>query len=286
MFYREFLPPPPLRPYIHLYGVLEEPLVFEKVQQEKTPPAINKGLMFHYRRDNFLKIDNNTFSGDLPRGFIMPQCTNPQWWTHHGGFGIFSIIFKPGKFGLFFPDPFLEFIDRPLSFELYNDKNLLNLHNEMMEAQNNLERLRLANEYLSEKLKKVKETNQKVQFALNLLLSNPQLNIKQICNHLEYGERHFHRTFSRTFGLSPKKFQCLLRINKVINLMGSGKFQKLTDIAYQAGYADQAHFIRDFKSYTNMTPKAFLKSELNITSLINFREEVVNGRELGRRLLL
>jgi AraC-like DNA-binding protein len=146
-----------------------------------------------------------------------------------------------------------------------------------MAAKDNSERIELSNNYLLEKLKSIKENNAKIQYVMNIFLSRPQLNIKQICTRLEYGERHFHRIFSREFGIPPKKFQCLLRINMAIKMMASGKFNKLTDIAYEAGYSDQAHFIKDFKSFTNMTPSSFLKNKISITILTNYKDEVVDG---------
>jgi AraC-like DNA-binding protein len=36
---------------------------------------------------------------------------------------------------------------------------------------------------------------------------------------------------------------------------------KLSDIAAAAGFADQSHFARTFKRFTNMTPDAYRKSK-------------------------
>jgi AraC-like DNA-binding protein len=36
-----------------------------------------------------------------------------------------------------------------------------------------------------------------------------------------------------------------------------GGFGTLTDAAYQAGYFDQSHFIKDFRLFTGRTPKDF-----------------------------
>jgi AraC-like DNA-binding protein len=35
----------------------------------------------------------------------------------------------------------------------------------------------------------------------------------------------------------------------------------LTDVSYACGYADQAHFIRDFKRFTGESPKNFIKQK-------------------------
>jgi AraC-like DNA-binding protein len=42
----------------------------------------------------------------------------------------------------------------------------------------------------------------------------------------------------------------------------NGEFDKLTDVAYKTGFADQSHFIRSFKEFTQITPNDYLKSGL------------------------
>lgn len=67
-------------------------------------------------------------------------------------------------------------------------------------------------------------------------------------------------TISRYF---PKYFKCTLcdyirkiRIDKSLNLIRSGG-EKLTDIAFASGFADQSHFIRAFKKVTGLLPNEY-----------------------------
>lgn len=64
-------------------------------------------------------------------------------------------------------------------------------------------------------------------------------------------ERHF-RSF---VGTSPKMFSRLVRLQNICRLWDAGK--SLTEIAYEAGYTDQPHLIRDFRLFTNMAPEDF-----------------------------
>jgi AraC-like DNA-binding protein len=41
------------------------------------------------------------------------------------------------------------------------------------------------------------------------------------------------------------------------------RFEKLTDVAYDNGFADQSHFIRSFREFTNVTPNTYLRSLLS-----------------------
>ncbi|MEL7422020.1 MAG: helix-turn-helix domain-containing protein, partial [Bacteroidota bacterium] len=71
--------------------------------------------------------------------------------------------------------------------------------------------------------------------------------------------RRLQQRFKHEIGISPKTFQRTIRINQVIERLVAGP-AKLTDLAYQAGYFDQSHFIRDFRHFTGLTPRTFLKS--------------------------
>ncbi|WP_162847104.1 helix-turn-helix domain-containing protein [Mucilaginibacter gracilis] len=66
--------------------------------------------------------------------------------------------------------------------------------------------------------------------------------------------RYFPVYFSTTLG----EYMCKLKIERALPLLGDGKLS-LTDIAYQCGFADHAHFTRTFKAVTGYLPKQFRK---------------------------
>ncbi len=66
--------------------------------------------------------------------------------------------------------------------------------------------------------------------------------------------KYFSIFFDCTFGEYRRK----LKISKSLELIKNSP-QSVTEIAYHAGFADQSHFIRTFKSVVGFTPKAFQK---------------------------
>lgn len=66
--------------------------------------------------------------------------------------------------------------------------------------------------------------------------------------------RYFPVYFSSTLGEYMRK----LKIERALPLLGDEKLS-LTDIAYQCGFADHAHFTRTFKAVTGYLPKQFRK---------------------------
>lgn len=66
--------------------------------------------------------------------------------------------------------------------------------------------------------------------------------------------KYFRRYFSCTLGVYRRK----LKIEKSIDLIKNTS-KSLSEIAHECGFADQSHFIRNFKAYTGFLPKVFEK---------------------------
>ena len=49
----------------------------------------------------------------------------------------------------------------------------------------------------------------------------------------------------------------------------------LTDLAYEFGYSDQAHFIHDFKAFTNKTPSEYAAEMLKLKEIFHDNQNVV-----------
>jgi AraC-like DNA-binding protein len=82
---------------------------------------------------------------------------------------------------------------------------------------------------------------------------------RQVC----YSSRQLNRVVHQLFGFSAEEITVYKKYVQAVTLMQAGS-SSLTEIAYQAGFYDQAHFCRVFKSYSGMTPKQYStrKSEL------------------------
>ena len=65
------------------------------------------------------------------------------------------------------------------------------------------------------------------------------------------------RQFRAAVGATPKKLSSLARLQHVCRLWDAGK--NLTQIAYEAGYCDQPHMVRDFRRFTGAAPEEFLR---------------------------
>lgn len=69
--------------------------------------------------------------------------------------------------------------------------------------------------------------------------------------------RSINRLFKNSFNLTPKEFLKILRLRRSIEFIKNGHSQITS--AHMAGFSDQSHFIREFKKFSNKTPKKFFK---------------------------
>ena len=69
----------------------------------------------------------------------------------------------------------------------------------------------------------------------------------------------FERLFNELIGANPKEYARIVRFQKSLKLL-QHDFENinLAQLAYQCGYADQSHFIREFKQFSGYTPLALL----------------------------
>jgi len=81
--------------------------------------------------------------------------------------------------------------------------------------------------------------------------------VGHIVEKFAISERALQRLSARRIGLSPKWLIQRRRLHEAAALLRSGDRPHLARVAAELGYADQAHFGRDFRTVTGLTPGQF-----------------------------
>ena len=100
------------------------------------------------------------------------------------------------------------------------------------------------------------------KLVLNLILEihakNGDITIQSLAKKFDIGYKRAERLFRQYVGISPKMYARIVRFNFSVKLFNHPLYT-LTDIAYQAGYFDQNHFIKETVKFTGYTPSKLLK---------------------------
>ena len=89
--------------------------------------------------------------------------------------------------------------------------------------------------------------------------SHGQVQVKEVALQSGYSERQLNRLFLTQVGMNIKNYARLTRFNYVLrHIQTSPCF--FAALSQEAGYFDQAHFDKDFKSISGVSPLNYLKT--------------------------
>jgi len=120
------------------------------------------------------------------------------------------------------------------------------------------ERIAVLNQFFSSFLAKSHPVDKLMFQAIQILKKqNGAVQVQDLAQNAFLSEKQFKRRFQDYSGFNPKSYARILRFESALRKHSSST--KLSDLALQCGYFDQAHFIRDFKAFSGFSPKEFWK---------------------------
>ncbi|TGJ99770.1 AraC family transcriptional regulator [Leptospira semungkisensis] len=169
------------------------------------------------------------------------------------------VLFKEGGASSFFREPMHEIFGMGLSMENFmQSSKVQEIEEKLLEAKTDQERIsRLESILVSEWRGSgfdplIRETIRRIRAAKG------DLRIADLVKGMPISRDSLEKKFRQIIGTSPKQYAGIIRMRNLIDSYSPEK--SLTETAIQAGFFDQAHFIKDFKIFTGQTPKEFFKS--------------------------
>lgn len=260
-----------LATFVKCYWTLEIP----KEQTPKKNTIVPDGcikMIFHYG-DLYKHYDEKGISSFLPRCFVIGQLTKPYEVEPTGETGTFFVCFNPNGFLPFtkFPVKEMENTDVPLEKLFGIEGKEIEL--KILRAKSTSERIDLIETFLFSRLTDTKTIDDIVKSTVETILTaNGQLSIKELSIQNDISRRQLLRKFSSVVGLSPKQLSKTIRLQATLKILLSRRFDSLTDLAFQNEYFDQAHFIKEFKEFTGLTPKEFYGDNLKMSLIFDNKE--------------
>ena len=82
------------------------------------------------------------------------------------------------------------------------------------------------------------------------------LTIGELLVQIPIQERTLERYFESHIGVSPKFYSRIIRLGYIFKL-AKDKPKNWAQVAYQAGFFDQTHFIKNFQEFTGEDPSTY-----------------------------
>lgn len=173
-----------------------------------------------------------------------------------GPLGVMAIYLKP-EAAISVLGSLKEFMNIKVDLrDIFRPSELERLHELLVQSRQSSQRVAHIEAFLVQNARRAPRTSV-AQHAARSLRSRPGLHLSRLAVEMGISARHLSRAFQESFGVGPKRFAKVARIEKVM----AGRREGLTwaDISYACGFCDQSHMIRDFKEIVGKSPTEFFQ---------------------------
>lgn len=263
MIYQKHIPKFPLDNYI-------ESIIFIQGNNKGTGlPKTAMSLVFNLE-DSFKLFTDKDFTNyiDYKKFWLAGLQTKPTNVESYGLSKMLVVQFRTLGAFVFLNDPLHYYTNDYVTLDSIFSKEAEETWEQLQEAKSLNEKFLIVENFLYRKLLTNKLPNKKLISSIEILLDNKiNLSISEICKQLNISRKHLNNLSKEYAGVSPKTLSSLNRLQTTLKNISSSKTGKLTTLAYEQEYFDQAHFINDFKKFTDLKPNEYAKLVENNHSL-------------------
>ncbi len=193
-----------------------------------------------------------------PRIFLAGTLTRP--WLLRAGRRVHTLgmRFRPGAVTAALPVAMAEAADRELPVRaLVGAGPAAVLARALRDAGSAAGRARAAQAWLAVQIALRGRTDDGAGPAVALVLTTRgRVPIAHVARRLGWTPRRMERLFRRDLGIRPKLYARIVRLNAALATLDENERSAAVDVALDAGYFDQAHLLRDFRSLAGRKPRA------------------------------
>lgn len=246
MILREYLPPPVLADVVSSITVLQ----VDRLPGEWEVPLVARGMPSMVYRS----------SGLGTRLLLYGQNVAPMVVRAADRVTMVAWFLRPHRLGSLFAIRAVEATDMEVELDHMPLVREMGLPERLDAAGTVEERLRLMEEFVMRLCAVARDGNGVAGYAARRIADgNGMVALRSLQEELRMTERSLQRLFAEHVGLPPKVYSRVCQFQPAFRQLGVRKFSKLSDIAYENGYADQSHLIRTFREFTGLTPTEYME---------------------------
>lgn len=248
MFFERIKPPDHLCDIIECYWIIEN--------EDRTPVTqkiIPDGfveLIFHYRDPYRISIDGSwttqvrsLLAGQIDKHFYLENC---------GRSGIFGIKLQPTALTQLFGLNMKAYTNRVVDLSKVNEITMEGLEVLLVSEGVHEEKIEAVNRYFENAMRYISLNNIIGAIVKKVIAVHGMISVAELSDLARVGERQLENLFKKYVGLSPKLYARIIRFSYIFELINEKK--SWSDLAYEAAFYDQSHFIRNFRDFTGENP--------------------------------
>lgn len=132
------------------------------------------------------------------------------------------------------------------------------------EAESFQDKIEAFMQYYTKQAQAGSENNLTQAIRKMILRTGGNLKLADLSAYTGYSQRYLNQKIHEAFGMNPKSLMRFIRFQKSVNDLTNGIYGiNYTHTALDAGYYDQAHFIKEFMTFAGLTPSGYIKNLLD-----------------------
>lgn len=138
------------------------------------------------------------------------------------------------------------------------------LKDQLLSARAPLSIITTLDNFFLKQLQRQRPVCEAIKFATDEIMIHPDADtLSQLPGRLHITQRTFQRLFRKYVGVSATEYRRICQFRQSFQQVRSRRFDKLSDVAMDNGFADQSHFVRSFREFSDVTPGQYLDHGLN-----------------------
>lgn len=235
---------------------------FEAGKAEESPlqsclPLGMVEIIVHITEDHSVAHINDSWL-QLPQAYVVGLYKNTVVWKTKGATKIFGIRLMPESLLKLFKVPAATLFSSFTDIDSFFCSSIDEFTDKLRGCSSFAALVQLAEQFLQTKLKSLENGRNYVFEASNIIRqAQGNVTIENLSGKIYISRRQLERGFKEHFGITPKMYMRLIRFRNAYEFVQQNPAAvSWAEVTYNFGYADQAHFIRDFKEFVGEVPTA------------------------------
>ena len=252
-----YKPCPELQPYVRYYWAVQS----NRPLSTLTFPIGCPQMIFHRRTPLYIP----ELGTAQPAFAISGQANYPSHLHADGQVEMVVAVFQPHALRAFLNLPVSLLHNQEVSGYDLENKHLKRLAAQIADCGDAPSCIRVTERWLLSQIadgltSKTAHNIQRISAAVKQLLAMPATPVTALASTACLSKKQFERLFNELVGANPKEYARIVRFQKSLELLQHcPQDANQAQLACQCGYADQSHFIREFRQFSGHTPLSLRK---------------------------